>query len=260
MKKTIFILLCMLSMRIDAQDLQGWHLGVVLQPYNYWLYSKGALRDDDPLNYIFVQPKLGKPNGFAGGAALDYYFSDKFAVGGEFSYSNQTQRYTDEGKKQNEFITLRYLHLPIIAKFRLTPNRVGSIYTNIGIQNSFMTYSYNYQEYKGSNGELEFYNSVKNKIAHNYSDKDYVAELTKPIFKTFQLGVLTEVGYQYSIGERCNIGLGIRSSYDITTIKKLNGVKLKDYDQRYYLWSTPRSPNDRNLRLGLNLCFTYSLQ
>jgi hypothetical protein len=261
MKKVLFILMCMFTLGAEAQDLQGWHVGIVLQPYNYWLYSKSSVNTDDPLNYIFVQPKLGKFNGVAGGLSLDYYFSDKFAVGGELSYSNQTQRYTNQDKERREFINLRYLQVPILAKFRLTPNRVGSIYVNAGIQNSFLTYSYHYQEYVDSKGTLDFYNSVKNNTVHNFSDKDYTYKISKSVFKTYQLGIVAELGYHYSIGDRYNINLGIRCGYDLTTAKNIHSkFSFMGKNEDLGWWSPYIGMNDRNLRLGLNLGCTYALQ
>ena len=251
-----------------AQDLRGWHIGVALQPYNYWLRNQDEI-DASPNIIIFRQPKLGIPNGFAGGFTFSKYFSDRFGLKGELTYSRQSQRYGQETYGTatfSKFRKLDYIKLPIMASFIITPFQRSSIYCNAGIQLSLLTRYRAETHYKSlmTTNYWDYYD--ENKKYYGVSlvagDKEILSATSDLAFKRIQLGTLVEVGWLYSINENWNINFGVRGEYDVLKAENRNAKSYYNGNTGY-TWAGFKPINEQsfshNIRLGLNLGLSYKL-
>jgi hypothetical protein len=273
MKKILFLLSFFFSyFLVQAQDLKGWHIGVTLQPYNYWLYNKQEI-NAAPNDIIFINPKLGIPNGFAGGFTISKYFNEKFGLTGELTYSRQRQNY-DKFFVTGTYLFFRkldYLKTPIMASLLLAPSKRGSIFINGGLQLSFLI-RYRHERHTKS----EIFKSSTDEYAYNTYDKG--ANDGEPLqrtldrdwlYKRFQIGVLSEIGYLYAFNEIWNIKFTIRGEYDLNRAENIDAQYHNPDGSPLDAYKWDRSPilgikrEDRakshNIRLGVNLSLTYKL-
>ena len=272
MKKTLllsFFSLCLFS--VAAQELQGWHIGVALQPYNYWLRNQDII-DAEPNLIIFKQPKLGIPNGFAGGFTFAKYYTDRFGIKGELTYSRQIQQYGQDVGSNATFSMFRqldYIKLPVMATFLIVPSERLSLYADAGVQVSFLTRYRAEQHYKGIINSSYYDYYYENKKYYGAASLDgklkYLSAKSDLAFKRLQIGTLAEVGCLYSINNNWNINLGVRGEYDI--IKAENKSAKSYYDPAgTYTWEgsfllTPFKDRSfsHNIRLGISLSLTYKI-
>ena len=255
-----------------AQDLRGWHIGVALQPYNYWLRNQDEI-DALPNAIIFIQPKLGIPNGFAGGFTFSKYFSDRFGLKGELTYSRQSQRYGQElyAITFSSFKQLDYLKLPVMASFVIAPFQRSSIYCNAGIQLSLLTRYRAEEHYKSDAPSTDYSDDYSlNKSYYGNSslnnDKNNYEGTHDWLFKRIQIGTIAEIGWLYSINDDWNINFGVRGEYDVLKSENRN-AKLYFGSEELYHWNGAQHlailkenrTLSHNIRLGLNLSLTYKL-
>jgi hypothetical protein len=278
MKKTLlFFYFLLLNFYTQAQDLKGWHIGVTLQPYNYWLYNKYDVKVAGTSNnngLTFINPKLGIPNGFAGGVTASKFYSDRFGLKAELAYSTQTQKYDYfigyENTTYSNYTKLNFLKLPIMATYVLLPERNNNIYFSAGLQMSYLTGFVKSDVYKNSLTGQFFNNYTTKKEAHYISSsslnvKDtvfYDAIRKDKRYKPIQIGGIAEIGYLHSFNDNLNLFLGIRGEYDFNNLKNLsytiNGFNQWSDDNGGTGSDKNRVPS-HNIRLGINLSITYKL-
>jgi hypothetical protein len=269
MKHTLLFLafLCLTFSSI-AQDLEGWHIGATVQPYNYWLYNKDDIRAD-PKYKVFISPKLGKFNGFATGFVATYYKSDRFAIRSELTYSRQTQYYTRlflANQSYKEFRSLDYVKAPITARLILSPSQRGSMYLDGGIQISIQSRYTSERHYIDTLFKKTFDEYTVNKDWYGKSTltEDYGGH-TDLLFRRFQLGTLIEAGWLFSISDLWHINLGVRGEYDLIKAERKYAVGNDGTSGNYWNKNTvPTIPINRlsfsnNIRLGLNFSINYKL-
>ena len=275
MKKTLllsFFSLCLFS--VAAQELQGWHIGVALQPYNYWLYNKQDIKED--VNLLFINPKLGKPNGFAAGIVVNKFYTDNFGIKAELTYSTQKQKYdfdyfkqfSNQGVKYSNYTSLDYLKLPIMATYILLPEHNNNIFFSLGLQVSYLAgfvkttsitdprFNRFYEDHFTKKSFYSYISkTVNNKTTIDTTINKYSSNDNR--YRAIQIGTIAEIGYLHSFNDYWNIQFAVRGEYDFSNVKNLSNV-----DWRNDLLGTGSGYNTKpshNLRLGVNLSLTYKL-
>jgi hypothetical protein len=261
MKHTLsFLAFLCLSLSSFAQDLEGWHIGATVQPYNYWLYNRYDIEEAVPPNtkgigvdLTFINPKLGIPNGFAGGITATKFYKPQFGLKAELTYSTQKQQYDyfigSTSVVYDNYTKLDYLKLPVMAMFILLPEQNNNIYLSTGLQLSYLTNFVKTSTYR---------NLVDGSFYTNYESKRF-----KDIrYKELQFGGIAEIGYLHTFSDTWNLHLGIRGEYDFTNAKNFSAKAIKlNYWQDAFRGSgsDKNTVPSHNIRLGLNITLTYKL-
>ena len=273
---TILALACCACLQAQ-EGFEGLHLGLTIQPYNYWLYNKDEI-NAEPHTVIFIEPRLGRFNGFAGGLTASKFWNNRFGVQAELTYSTQKQRYGQEPydvAEYNMFRRLDYLKLPLMATLTLSPDMQSTLYVSAGLQLSMLAVYRQERHYKKDDGTTSFdyyygNHSYRGATFGFYAPDSVTAFAVQHhhdlIFQRFQLGGLLELGWMKDINDTWVIAVGFRGEYDLTRAENI-GAKVYHAGPEYYEWdylhyeSVDRLTRAKfhNIRFGLNLSVSRRL-